>query len=493
MTFFSKKIPLFLLLILLFILTGCSQFNSEQTASITFRLAGRDVAEGSAQGQASQESQESQELPSGMLTVALKGGYEAEQTVSFKDEAVVTFEKVPVGVKIHVEASLYFDDKMTYAGSSDTFKVKTKNDITVELYKIFSVLFETNGGGTAPDEQRIVKGDVVTAPQAIPQKPAAEDTAYEFAGWFTSADGGTTLSETAYNFSTPVTADFTLYAKYIEKHIYTVTFNANGGTNAPDTQRVVEGELAQEPDQDEQPVKASTQDYAYTFAGWYTSNDNGATLAAAYNFETQITGDITLYAKWNSKPFFTVTFNANGGTNPPQSQRVLQGEKALSPAESELPVKAGNDAYEYAFDGWYTSADGGTTLSDAPYDFDTAVTGNLTLYAKWAALVQADIVDAKIRVDNVETINVTGPTDNNNGTYTFTADAGYDSYLWKFDGSDINPATNTSYSTTYTFTTPDMSSGPYSAPGTYSVTLLATKTVNSVIKYYSYTTQIIKD
>ena len=75
----------------------------------------------------------------------------------------------------------------------------------------------------------------------------------------------------------------------------------------------------------------------------------------------------------------------------------------------------------------------------------------------------------------------------------FTADTGYDSYLWKFDGSDINPATNTSYSTTYTFTTPDMSSGPYSAPGTYSVTLLATKTVNSVIKYYSYTTQIIKD
>ena len=33
--------------------------------------------------------------------------------------------------------------------------------------------------------------------------------------------------------------------------------------------------------------------------------------------------------------------------------------------------------------GWYTSEDGGTTLASEAYDFNTAVTQNLTLYAKW--------------------------------------------------------------------------------------------------------------
>ena len=272
-----------------------------------------------------------------------------------------------------------------------------------------------------------------------------------------------------------------------------VSFDVNGGSNAPATQKVIEGELAKQPAQTEQPVKASTEDFAYTFAGWYTSNDNGATLAAAYNFETPVTSNLILYAKWDAKPFFTVTFNANGGSNPPGIQRVLSGEKALSPAESELPVKAGDSAHEYAFKGWYTSTDGGTTLSETPYDFETAITGDLTLYAKWAALVQTDIVDVEIPVDQIETITVAGPTDNNDGTYTFTAEAGYDSYIWKFDGFDKNPTTHVSYSTTNIFTTPDMSSGYYGAPGTYNVTLLAIKTVNGVTKYYSYTTQIIKD
>jgi uncharacterized repeat protein (TIGR02543 family) len=40
----------------------------------------------------------------------------------------------------------------------------------------------------------------------------------------------------------------------------------------------------------------------YTFAGWYTSTDSGTTLSAtAFDFTgTTITGDITLYAKWEN-------------------------------------------------------------------------------------------------------------------------------------------------------------------------------------------------
>lgn len=404
MDFFTKKLPRALRLLVFSIaavmITACSTPQAQQNAFITLQFTQR-----------AGEDQELEENTSAKkLVVALKGDYEEVQTVEFIDEALVTFEKVLVGARIYVQADLYIQEQLLYTGSSDLFTVTAgENEVLIELKKLYTVSFDTNGGSGTIQSQRVAEGKTAAQPELTPSKEKDENFAYTFAGWFTSQDNGATLAQTPYDFASPVT------------------------------------------------------------------------------------GDLTLYAKWNAKPFFTVTFNANGGSNPPKSQRVLSGEKALSPAESELPVKAGDSAHEYAFKGWYTSTDGGTTLSETPYDFETAVTGDITLYAKWAALVQTDIVDVEIPVDQIESITVTGPTDNNDGTYTFTAEAGYDSYIWKFDGFDKNPTTNVSYSTTNTFTTPNMSSGYYGAPGTYSVTLLATKTVNGVTKYYSYTTQIIKD
>ena len=105
----------------------------------------------------------------------------------------------------------------------------------------------------------------------------------------------------------------------------------------------------------------------YTFGGWYT--ENGTT---AYDFDTPVTADITLKAKWipEGEPTeYTVTFDADGGTPEPEVQKVQSGEKAEKP---EDPAKAG-----YTFGGWYTEE--GTTA----YDFDTPVTADLALKAKW--------------------------------------------------------------------------------------------------------------
>ena len=77
---------------------------------------------------------------------------------------------------------------------------------------------------------------------------------------------------------------------------------------------------------------------------------------------------------------FSVTFNSNGGTLVAY-QVVSKGNKVEKPAD---PTKAATSTEKYAFVNWYTSSDGGSTLSDTAYDFDTPVTGKLTLYAKWA-------------------------------------------------------------------------------------------------------------
>lgn len=70
---------------------------------------------------------------------------------------------------------------------------------------------------------------------------------------------------------------------------YTVTLNANGGTGVPATLTVL-GTLPQLP----MPSKADC-----IFAGWYTAAEGGTRAVAG----TEVTGDMTLYARWADAPF----------------------------------------------------------------------------------------------------------------------------------------------------------------------------------------------
>ena len=77
--------------------------------------------------------------------------------------------------------------------------------------------------------------------------------------------------------------------------------------------------------------------------------------------------------------FYTVTFNSMGGTEV-SNQSIESGKKATKPVD---PTKAETATEGFVFAGWYTSTDGGTTLSETAFDFNTAITDNITLYAKW--------------------------------------------------------------------------------------------------------------
>ena len=82
-----------------------------------------------------------------------------------------------------------------------------------------------------------------------------------------------------------------------------------------------------------------------------------------------MTGDLTLYAQWTPNTY-TVTFNSNGGTSV-TSATVEYGQTVTKPTDPTLDGKV--------FVGWTTDAAG-----TRPYGFGTPVTGELTLYAKWA-------------------------------------------------------------------------------------------------------------
>ena len=211
---------------------------------------------------------------------------------------------------------------------------KWKEDTSVKRYE---VKFDSDGG-TKVTSQTVLENNTVQEPNEITKN------GYVFEGWY--------LNNTKYNFNTKVTKNMTLVAKWRKLASYTVTFDSVGGNNVA-SQTITEGEKATKPTD---PTKNG-----YIFVEWQL---NGKT----YNFDSAVTGNITLTAVWKAKNKYTVTFNSNGGSNV-TSQTITDGEKATKPSN---PTKSG-----YTFVEWQ--------LNGKNYDFNSAVTGNITLTAVWKA------------------------------------------------------------------------------------------------------------
>ena len=122
----------------------------------------------------------------------------------------------------------------------------------------------------------------------------------------------------------------------IGKITYTVTFDANGHGTAPTAQTVASGATASEP-------TAPTAD-GWTFGGWYKE----AGCSNAFDFNTAITGNITLYAKWTE----------NSGGVPGNQQPSYNYPIYIPTVEDEPEVTTPN-----TFDGGIASAVVVTILS----------------------------------------------------------------------------------------------------------------------------------
>ncbi len=153
-----------------------------------------------------------------------------------------------------------------------------------------------------------------------------------------------------------------------QKDSYTVTFETNGGS-AVAPQIVEEGSKATNPGN---PTKQSTAGESYSFVGWFTD----ASLSTPFDFNSEITAAITLYAKWESTPNqFVVTFDTNGGSEV-APQTINYNSNVEEPAD---PTKTATAAETYEFAGWYKDAG-----FNQAFDFaNDKITSATTLYAKW--------------------------------------------------------------------------------------------------------------
>jgi uncharacterized repeat protein (TIGR02543 family) len=185
-------------------------------------------------------------------------------------------------------------------------------------------------------------------------------TGYTFTGWFTT-------SGTKFEATTTVTGDITVYAQWIGD-TYTVTFDKNGGDTEADpaTKEVT----VPDTNIDALPATEPTRT-GYAFAGWYDAD------GFEFTVDTDVIGNITVYAQWTELLKYTVTFDKNGGDTEadPKTIDVTEPDTTVSALPSTEPTRTG-----YLFKGWFTA-------SGATFTTSTTVTDDITVYAQWDQIV----------------------------------------------------------------------------------------------------------
>lgn len=233
---------------------------------------------------------------------------------------------------------------------------------------IFSVSYNANGGIHAPETQTKMRGTDLTLSSAVPSRDG-----YSFIGWATSADAESAEYQPGDTYSTE--EDAVLCALW-RLNTYEITYDANGGENAPESQFKTHGTA----------IKLSTvlpTRENYDFLGWALSAD---AQTAEYQPGSSFDADAktTLYAVWQEIPVYTITYDANDGRGIVEEQSKIRGETLT--LWMGMPTRS-----DYRFLGWATSADA-TSAEYQPGDqfFTNADT---TLYAVWKSAKRAYTVD----------------------------------------------------------------------------------------------------
>ena len=227
----------------------------------------------------------------------------------------------------------------------------------VKEYQV-KLIYDANGGAGTIDSTTGAAGESVTVAENVFTR-----NNYTFTGWNTQADGKGIAYKAGDSF-TLTDKDTVLYAQWSENAPaqVNVSYDANGGTG---TMESITGDVGSE-------IVIGQNGFArsgYTFTGWNTQADGKGTAYKPGDSFTLTDEDTVLYAQWSK--LVTVSFDlcGHGGANIP-SQTFVSGNKASEPT---APKEDG-----WVFGGWYT--ENGCKYR---FSFDSAVTSDITLYAKW--------------------------------------------------------------------------------------------------------------
>ena len=273
-------------------------------------------------------------------------------------------------------------------------------DFLMSVGSTFDLTYNANfpagvaSSGTVPGSQ--LSNAQGSTPSVAANTGTLTATGYTPTGWCTVATtpGQTCASAggVSYAYSSslsPMASDVVLYEMW-SPNVYTVTFNASGGSGTMSTESFTTGVS--------KPLTADafTFDPTYVFGGWCSvavtagASCTGTSYPNSASFATN--RDLTLYAIWiSTSSTLSVTYYANfpasagttGGTLPSQVTGVLYGSTTTGVTADTLT------STNYTANGWCTVATtpgqtcasaNGTAYTTGPL---AAVTTNVSLYAVW--------------------------------------------------------------------------------------------------------------
>lgn len=276
--------------------------------------------------------------------------------------------------------------------------------------KITSVVITASGGHSTSVSVNIMTNSGTAASTNQTWSTTGETHTYEISSSYQSSSLRIQVTNAYRTQFTKVTINTESVAT-----AYNVTWNNDGHGTIPSTSPTSASSVTL-------PSLTAT---GYAHSGWKANVDvkntsTGATISAntliSNGTTVTLTQATTFTAQWTPKQV-TITWNANGGiVTPSTSNYIYDGSSVTLPT----PTRDG-----YNFKGWYTSASGGTQITDIGTNNKPA--SDVTYYAQWKEKQLTNYrtsctTETIVTLDpNGGTIsNTDGWTENGNGTYSKT-------------------------------------------------------------------------
>ncbi len=277
-------------------------------------------------------------------------------------------------------------DTTTISGSPNS----TMNRTLYAVYGVsttYTLSYDANGGTGAPASQTYTTANLSW--QFTVSSTAPTRTNYTFLGWADSSSASVpdyvALDVITLQSSAPTK---TIYAVWEGNYLYTITYNANGGSGAPASQTY--GKTGDTSHQFTIPNTTPTRTN-YEFVGWGLTS--GTTTVSAHAGDT-----VTLYSSGQTREYFalwrawehTLIYDANGGTGAPASQTsgLTTNYQASFVISNTIPVLS-----DRTFLGWgespsdgvatYVGGDTITWTTVVSQDYVGIVSSTTTIYAIW--------------------------------------------------------------------------------------------------------------
>ena len=307
-----------------------------------------------------------------------------------------------------------------YSGNSSKYvyeNIKVMKDTTApQITETFVSCISANSfniNATIYDEEGIDHAWIVVyGPGGEYQYSQAASNGFFYHTIFTANHGGSgNYTVHMYIIDKAGNSSKAVYENILAADSYSVSYNMNGGTGSIASQTKIHGTNLTLT-----TIKPTGKSFTVTY------NANGGTVSSSSKTVSQT------FKNWNTAANGSGTAYNAGATYSANANATLYAQYA-NPSIGSLPTPTRSG---YTFDGWYTSANGGTKITDS-----TKITANTTVYAHWTKNAETKAVVKDVKIEHNATVNY-------KSTYMLspeiTADNGA-KYTVEYSSSNTNVAT----------------------------------------------------